>query len=148
MQFARTPRCLRVPPWPRFRIGLGLKLCSCWWYVRSRRHGWPPPAWWPKPHHGARGRAPHKVEASHAAYWHRRTQGRKPDLYLDREGEIIERRIRTQRERFAPVLVVRPPAKILSSHRLRASGWQGASTSWVIRWWRAESELTQRNGCR
>ncbi len=32
---------------------------------------------------------------------------------LTESGEIIERRIRTQRERFAAVLGARPPAKLL-----------------------------------
>jgi len=32
---------------------------------------------------------------------------------LTESGEIIERRIRTQRERFAAVLGARPPAKFL-----------------------------------
>jgi hypothetical protein len=49
------------------------------------RSGWPPPTWWPKPHNDSRGRVPQKAEASHGAYWHRRTQSGKPDLHPDRE---------------------------------------------------------------
>ena len=51
------------------------------WDEAAGRHR----AWWPKPHNGARGRVPQKVEASHGAYGHRRTQSGKPDLHPDRE---------------------------------------------------------------
>jgi hypothetical protein len=38
-----------------------------------------------------------EVEASHGQTWHRRTKGGKPDVRFVESGEIIERRIRTER---------------------------------------------------
>src|SRR2546430_6286832 len=79
------------------------------WDEAAGRHQ----AWWPKPHNGARGRVPqrwrpameylgidvHKVESQ--------------ICILTESGEIIERRIRTERERFAAVLGERPRARVL-----------------------------------
>src|SRR3989475_6896074 len=79
------------------------------WDEAAGRHR----AWWPKPHNGARGRVPqrwrpamehigidvHKVESQ--------------ICILTESGEVVERRIRTQRERFAAVLGERPRAKVL-----------------------------------
>lgn len=87
---------------------------------------------WPKLLHpinlyGGSGQGRRSGVASHGAYWHRCTLKGKSDLLLMESGEIIERRIRTQRERFAAVLGARPPRKSSSSHRPTARGWQGSS---------------------
>src|SRR5712692_4286479 len=82
---------------------------DCRWDEAAGRHH----AWWPKPHNGARGRVPqrwrpamehigidvHKVESQ---------------ICILTEGdEVVGRRIRTQRERFAAVVGGRPRAKVL-----------------------------------
>jgi hypothetical protein len=66
-------------------------------------------------------------EASHGPYWHRRAQAGKPDLHpcRGRRGEVIERRIRTEPERFDT-----PEAATAAGHDLtvEGSGWQ--ATPW------------------
>jgi hypothetical protein len=61
--------------------------------------------WWHRlPPTSTRGQRRRKGEASHGPYWHRRAQEGKPDLHPRRGREIIERRIRTEGERFAAAL--------------------------------------------
>src|SRR4051812_40359997 len=57
---------------------------------------------------------------------------------LSERGEILERRVRTQRERFAAVLGERPPAKIL----IEAS----TESEWVARC--LEGTRARGGGCR
>ena len=56
---------------------------------------------------------PLRGEASHGPYWHRRAQAGKPVYILAEGGEVIERRIRTEPERFDAVLGTRPRARIV-----------------------------------
>src|SRR5712671_4319776 len=70
-------------------------------------------AWWPKPHSGARGRVPQRWRP---AMEHLGIDVHKVEsqiCILTESGEVVERRIRTQRERFAAVLGERPRAKVL-----------------------------------
>jgi len=52
-------------------------------------------------------------------------------------GAVIERRIRTEPQRFAEVLGGRPRARPGSSSkpRRRVNGWPGASRPWATRSW-------------
>src|SRR5437867_2646099 len=70
--------------------------------------------WWRRvaTHRGTRS-LPQEWEASHGSYWHRRPQEGQPDLHPDRGGELLERRVRTEPDRFAEVLGHRSRARIL-----------------------------------
>src|SRR2546427_6887050 len=99
----------RALPRPASQAPFALRCSRPRWDEAAGRHR----AWWPKPHNGARGRVPqrwrpamehigidvHKVESQ--------------ICILTESGEVVERRIRTQRERFAAVLGERPRAKVL-----------------------------------
>src|SRR5712672_1336842 len=79
------------------------------WDEAAGRHR----AWWPKPHSGARGRVPQRWRP---AMEHLGIDVHKVEsqiCILTESGEVVERRIRTQRERFAAVLGERPRAKVL-----------------------------------
>src|SRR6266478_4057927 len=79
------------------------------WDEAAGRHR----AWWPKPHNGARGRVPQRWRP---AMEHLGIDVHKVEsqiCILTESGEVVERRIRTQRERFAAVLGKRPRARIL-----------------------------------
>ena len=64
------------------------------------------------PTHKKRGLAP-QVEASHGPYWNRRAQNASQVCIRTETGQLIERRIRTDRESFAKWLGNRPKARIL-----------------------------------
>ncbi len=54
---------------------------------------------------------------------------------LAAEGAVIEKRIRTERMRFAELLGGRPRARILLESSTESGGWRGAWKGWGTRWW-------------
>jgi transposase len=59
------------------------------------------------------GHGDRSKEASRGPYWHRRAQAGKQICIETELGEVIEKRIRTERGRFQAVFGGRPRAKIL-----------------------------------
>src|SRR4029453_16230607 len=66
-----------------------------------------------------------KKGVSHGGCWHRRAQRESQICVLTEDGELIERRIRTEVPRFAEVLSERPHARILIE--------AGTESEWVAR---------------